>query len=79
MGWLRIKEIKMINHHSPLLNTLIGKTIKEVFVSTSHGEVLTIYFTDNTYINICSTFSLEDTSIIPDEHDIFVDVNGEVI
>ena len=70
----------MINPQSPsLLNKLIGKIIDRVYVSTAHGEVLTIYFTDNTYINICSTFGLHDKSIKSDRNNIYVSINGEIV
>lgn len=69
----------MKNHNSPLLELLHGKTIKSHHVSNSHGEVITLYFTDGTELSVCSTFGLMDKSIVPDQNDIYVTINDQVI
>jgi hypothetical protein len=69
----------MKNHNSSLLNSLHGKTIKSHHVSNSHGEVLHLYFTDDTELHISSTYGLIDDSIVPNEHDIHVMINDVVI
>ena len=44
---------------SPLLQSLVGKTIKSVHVSDAHGDILYLYFTDGSHLSACSTSGLE--------------------
>jgi hypothetical protein len=69
----------MKKHNSPLLDSLHGKTVKSHHISNSHGEVIILYFTDGTKLSVSSTFGLCDESIVPDENDIYVLVNGEAV
>lgn len=66
----------MTNEFHPLLHSLVGKTVKKIHVSNSHGEVLQLEFTDGTQLDVCTTYGLADESVAPDKESLYVTVNG---
>lgn len=69
----------MKNPHSSLLQTLIGKTIANVDVSTSHGEVLSLTFSDGTQLDICTTNGLVDKTVTPDPDTLYVTIDRKAV
>ena len=68
----------MLDHNSPKLRMLRGKTVYDVKVHDSHGEVLELTFTDGTRLNVCSAAG---TDIEKTSHadDIYVGVDDVAI
>lgn len=65
--------------NSQALIDIEGKTIRNVHLSTSHGDVFEICFEDGTSLKFCTTFGLIDTSIEPDKDDLYITINDKPI
>jgi hypothetical protein len=68
-----MKDIK-----SPKLRMLRGKTVYNVEVSTAHGELLELTFTDGTTLVVCSVVGT-DMEKTANRDDIYVSVDDVCI
>lgn len=57
---------------------LINKTVSNIEVDCSHGEVLMVTFTDGVTLNISSVIGTDMEDLSPID-DLFVSVDGVVI